>query len=90
MKFFICLSSVFFNFSFGFIPYPFLSDSYLEPFLSILNNDIIANAECAPQLAISDESVLSRGEDCNRECRKNDSRICHFDFTMKYFQVMGG
>lgn len=90
MKLFICLSSVIFlNFSVCFIPYPFISDSWLEPFLDILH-DSIENSESAPQLTYSDESIWSRGEDCNRECKKNDTRICYFDFTMKYFQVMGG
>ena len=31
-----------------------------------------------------------RGDFCNRECRDDDRRVCHFKFMIKYYQVMSG
>lgn len=30
------------------------------------------------------------GEFCNRDCRVDDSRVCHFKFMIKHYQVMSG
>jgi hypothetical protein len=39
---------------------------------------------------VLNESLETPGAECNRECKENDSKICRFNFMMKYFQVMGG
>lgn len=31
-----------------------------------------------------------KGEKCSRVCRENDRMICHFNFTLKHYQIMGG
>lgn len=41
-----------------------------------------------------DESIdltnMVNGRYCRRECHKNDTKICHFHFALKYYQIMGG
>lgn len=76
-----------------FIPYPFLADSWLVPLLENLHEKLHLDADASEkwiELVSQQDDIWTRGEECNRECTKNDARICRFDFTMKYFQVMGG
>lgn len=30
------------------------------------------------------------GELCSRECKPNDAKLCHFEFTLKFYQVLSG
>lgn len=30
------------------------------------------------------------GEDCNRKCSQSSQKVCHFKFTLEYYQVLGG
>ena len=65
--------------SFSFLAYPFFSEDLVNKFLNTLEVDDSI-----------DLSQMINGSDCNRECLENDSKICHFYFSLKYFQVMGG
>jgi hypothetical protein len=72
--FFVCLISI----SHGFLQYPFdMLDDYLR------------TIEYDDQKPISFHGMVP-GEECNRECKPNDVKVCRFHFMMKYFQVMGG
>lgn len=65
-----------------FLSYPFVADQLLQPFLESLEG---INEEI-------DKDLMSRaiaGEKCMRECRKNDRKVCHFNFTLKHYQVLG-
>lgn len=71
----LCLISI----SYGFLQYPFVALDMLDDFLKSVQYD---------QKTILKGMVP--GEECNRECKPNDVKICRFHFMMKYFQVMGG
>jgi hypothetical protein len=30
------------------------------------------------------------GENCLRKCIKNDQKVCHFEFRLEHYQVLGG
>lgn len=64
----------------GFLQYPFVALDMLDDFLKSIDYD---------QQTTSLEGMVP-GEQCNRECKPNDVKICRFSFMMKYFQVMGG
>lgn len=63
----------------GFLQYPFMANYMLGTFLKSVEHDHRINLE---------NWVM--GEECNRECKHNDIKVCRFHFMMKYFQVMGG
>ena len=69
---------IFLNYSLAFIPYPFLTDNLLKLFLNELKIDQI------------DLENFTLGYDCQRKCIQNDRRICHFNMTIKAFQIMSG
>ena len=33
---------------------------------------------------------LVSGEECDRECKKNDVQICYFKWTLEHYHVFGG
>lgn len=91
MKLLLLLNIIFvLNFSSCFILYPFTSDSWLDPFLDIVNEKILSENHESAKKFNKIESDWSMGKDCNRECIEDDPKICRFNFMMKYFQVMGG
>jgi hypothetical protein len=79
--FILCLS-IYIKFACSFVPFPFIADSLVEKFL----NSISVSSVSSDNIEINE----TPGAECNRECIENDSRICRFNFMMKYFQVMGG
>ena len=65
-----------------FLPYPFTADQLLQPFLESLGT---ADEEIETNLM----KHAIAGESCIRECKNNDKKVCHFNFTLKHYQVMG-
>lgn len=65
-----------------FLTYP-VSNDYLNEFLSALHA-----AELSKDMDLLDHAIP--GEDCLRECRENDRKVCYFNFTLKSYQVLGG
>lgn len=63
----------------GFLPYPFVANQLLEDVLDSFENGLTYSL---------DDTIP--GDDCYRECKPNDVRVCRFSFMMKYFQVLGG
>lgn len=63
----------------GFISYPFVADNLLNKFLNTLETEESISIE-----------HFSKGRLCNRECHRNDTKICHFYFGMKYFSIQSG
>lgn len=63
----------------GFISYPFTADKLLNGFLNSIEIDETINLD----------DMIS-GKLCKRECHHNDTKICHFFFALKYFEIMGG
>jgi hypothetical protein len=65
-----------------FLTYP-ISNDILDEFLSSLQI-----------VELSEEKDLLKhaipGEECSRECRENDRKVCFFNFTLKSYQVLGG
>lgn len=78
MKILFILIISFFSISQSFLTYPFLAEDLVNKFLGTLKVEDNNAQEETP------------GAECSRECKENDSRICRFNFMMKYFQVMGG
>ncbi|XP_070495178.1 uncharacterized protein [Chironomus tepperi] len=66
------------SYSVAFIPYPFVTNYLLESFLKDIKADQI------------DLDNFTIGTECQRKCIPNDRRICHFNMTIKSFQIMGG
>jgi hypothetical protein len=73
---FLCLISI----STAFLQYPFVALDILDDLIQSLEND---------RKTFSLRDTVP-GEECKRECRSNDAKVCRFHFMMKYFQVMGG
>lgn len=63
----------------GFMQYPLSAKYFLGRFLSSMEENQIFRLD-----------KMIPGDQCNRECKPNDVRVCRFHFMMKYFQVMGG
>lgn len=81
MRFEILLSALFvaIRITNAFIPYPFLADQLLTKLLDVAEiEDLIDFKDKIP------------GNLCKRECRHNDRKICHYNFALKYFEIMGG
>lgn len=84
----------------SFITYPFISHDWLDRFLdsiqpvddveSIIVEKVVPTHEITREI----ESDLMRyavdGEECVRKCAKNDKRVCHYNFTIRYYQILGG
>ena len=75
------IALVAFDACFCFLPYHFIAHEALSQFF-----DVIADKRVE---SVSVKNAVS-GEKCLRECRDGDKRICHFNFTLKHYQVMGG
>lgn len=73
---FLCLISI----SNAFLQYPFVALDMLDDFLKTIEY---------VQEPINLHGMVP-GEQCNRECKPNDVKICRFHFMMKYFHAMGG
>ncbi|KAL7014673.1 hypothetical protein ACKWTF_016053 [Chironomus riparius] len=66
-----------------FMLYPFIANDFLAKFINSLSiNSSKFNVN------LINNSVP--GEQCNRECHSNDTKICHFKFTLEFYQILGG
>lgn len=76
----VCLLSLALNLTSAFLPYPFLAEDLLAKYLNTLEAD----------KSVIELKDFTAGENCHRVCKQSDRRICHFSFSMKFFEVMGG
>lgn len=67
------------NFSRAFVGQPFEGNPLLRNFLNAINPD--------KKISLEHKTL---GINCNRECKLNDTKICHFHFRLKSYQIMGG
>lgn len=68
----------------GFILYPFNAFDWTKKLLdAIAANQFKDVSQDLMQYAVE-------GESCMRECKKNDVKVCYFNFTLRHYQVMGG
>lgn len=67
----------------GFLNFPPSGDNAVATFMEIIRMKRTHSESDFMKNAI-------RGEICNRKCRFNDRRVCHFKFMIKYYQVMSG
>jgi hypothetical protein len=71
----------YFELNLCFLSFP-LANQLLHPFLETLDvSDTIIDKNLM-KYAVD-------GEECMRECKANDQKVCYFNFTMKHYQVMG-
>jgi len=61
----------------SFIVYPFIGQSFVDQFLQTLK----------PESLLRDSIP---GAQCLRPCTVDDQKVCHFQFTLENYQVMGG
>jgi hypothetical protein len=77
----------------GFITYPFTSNQWLDKILSSIQpiEEIIV-PKIVKDIDIEEDLMkyAINGEECVRKCAKNDKRVCHYNFTLRYYQVLGG
>lgn len=66
-----------------FLTYP-ISGHILDQILGAVNNSHDVNSEDLLKHAVDG------GAECRRKCVEGQRLICHFDFTLRHSQVMGG
>lgn len=63
----------------GFLNFPLSADKAVETFLDAIQD----NQGDFMKFAVP-------GDQCKRECKSYDKKVCHFHFMIKFYQVLSG
>lgn len=61
----------------------FIKQYFLEHFLQSLSHRDLSTEEDLMKFAVP-------GEKCLRPCVEGDQNVCHFEFRLEHYQVLGG